>query len=108
MINIKIEARSNGTSFMFQNAETKAQRALLGYMVKSGLATDPILGGAFNVLCKIEECERNNVIYIFSLCCEHEVATEIATIAEKAKLGEYNKYAFSKRELSKILCQLNA
>ena len=93
---------------MYKKANTKTQRALLGYMVKSGLVTDHIWESAFNLLHEIEKCESKNMIYILNIGCEPDVATEIGNIAEQAKIGVYNKYAFSNWELAKILTQIEA
>lgn len=108
MRNILISPSSNGAHFMYLKANTKHQKALLGYMIKNGVASDPILGGAFNLLCEIEACELKSMIYILNIACDPDVATEIGKIAERAKMGAYNKYAFSNWELAKILTQIEA
>ena len=106
MTNIIIAPAINNVRFMYQKANTKAQKGLLGYMVKCGITADPILGGAFNLLSEVEKC--NNRIYILNIACDPDVATEIGNVAERAKIGMYNKYAFSNRELARIMAQIKA
>ena len=98
----------NGARYMYRKASTKAQRALLGYMVKNGLAADPILGGSFNLLCEVERREACRELYVLAPNCNNNVATEICNLAERAKQGAYDKYAFSNLELTRILFQIEA
>lgn len=108
MINISVAPRHNEVRFMYQKARTKAQKALLGYIVKSGRVSDPIFGGAFNLLHETEKCIANNRLYNLCFECDTDVATQISNIVEQASLGAYNKYAFTRWDIAKILVQIEA
>lgn len=90
---------------LYQKANTRNQRALIGYMIKNVIARDPIYGGAFKLLRDIEES-----VGIYSLeTNEHpDVAMQIIEIAESAMLGAWDEWAFTQREIENILIQMNA
>lgn len=103
MKHIIVEPAYNGIISMYKRSNTNAQRALLGYVVKSGLAADPILCGAFNTLCEVEQCIKENQLYIPVPCNDANIATEIYRVAENAMLGKYDRYSFSARDIHLIL-----
>ena len=83
------------TLSLFQkvNVRSLSQRALLGYMFKKGYTNNPIYGGAFSLLRDFES-------YVgIPLCSQKtksdEVAMRIHDIADKAKLGYYDRFALS-------------
>lgn len=88
---------------MYKKAETKTQRALLGYIVKGGHAGDPVYGGAFHLVKCIESTTG-----IYALHTEEapNCASQIVQIAESAMLGMWDDFAFSEREINTILTQL--
>lgn len=103
MTNIIVEPNNNELVCMYKKASTFEQRALLGYIVKHGFANNNILCGAFNLLCDIQKCVG---IYILVPCEDTETANMIVNVAESAILGTYNRYAFSNREITKILNEI--
>lgn len=103
MKNIPVKIACPSCREMYERASTPAQRALLGFIVKTGRTADPVYGGAFNLLCDIEDC---NGIYILNPQVEGEVANEIGLIAEAAKCGVYKKYKLSNWTILKILMQI--
>ena len=103
MINITVMPKCNDLTVMYKRAKTQEQRALLGYIVKYGFTSNSILGGAFNLLCDIQNSKG---IYNLIPYADIDVADRIVIIAENAILGEFNKYAFSKKEIAKILNEI--
>jgi hypothetical protein len=87
----------------YRKANTKTQRALLGYIIKAGFADHPIYGGAFDL---VREIESYTGIYVLETRERPEVAMEIIKIAERAMLGWYDDFAFSEREINIIIAQL--
>ena len=87
---------------LYKKANTKTQRALLGYMYKEGYLRDPIYGGAFKLVWEIESYAG-----VYSVQTEEKpkVAEEIVRIAEAAMLGMWDDFAFTKRELKNISMQ---
>lgn len=83
-------------------ANTKTQRALLGYMAKEGFIRDPIYVGAFRL---VREIENHVGVYAIETEERPEVAMEIINIAESAMLGMWDDFAFTKREIKLISMQ---
>ena len=100
---IKVQELQHDIRVLYAKANTKSQRALLGYMVKLGYARDPIFGGAFSLLCAIEGYAG---IYYLIPNTDHDIANEIVHIAEAAMAGLWDEFAFSEREIDTILYQL--
>lgn len=84
---------------LYKKANTKNQRALLGYMAKGGFIRDPIYGGAFRLL---REIEKHAGIYIVQTEEKPNIAMEIIKIAESTMLGMWDDFAFSEREIKSI------
>ena len=108
MKTIKVEATVyDDMRILYKSAKTLAQRALLGYMAKAGMATDSIFGGAFKVLRSIEWCMEGNVIY--SLFPLEDIVThkKIIHVAQLALDGEFDSFAFSAREIENIIKCMN-
>jgi hypothetical protein len=103
MKEIKIHQMHYAIEALYSKAKTKSQRALLGYMVKGGHATDPIYGGAFRLVREIESFAG---IYVLATDESFKDTTEIIRIAESAMSGLWDEFAFSEREISTILIQL--
>jgi len=100
-----IEVKSvyyNIVSF-YKKANTKTQRALLGYIIKGGHVSDPIYGGAFDLVREIEKCVG---VYLLQSAENYETVEAIVHIAESAMLGMWDDFAFSEREINTILIQL--
>ena len=87
------------TQNLYNKAETKAQRALLGYMIKGGYSRDAIYGGAFKLL---REIERTTGIYCLDTQEPAKITMKIINIAESAMLGMWDDFAFSEREITNI------
>lgn len=89
---------------LYQKANTKSQRALVGYMVKAGYARDPIYGGAFSLLKRIENCAG---IYILDTTEDEQTAMEIIDIAESAMKGLWDAFQFTEKQLTDLKCQFD-
>lgn len=87
---------------LYKKANTKTQRALLGYMAKGGYIRDPIYGGAFKLLKEIESYAG---LYVIQTEEKPKVTMEIIRIAEAAMLGMWDDFAFTERELKSISIQ---
>lgn len=87
---IKINHHTFDTLTLYKRADTPAQRALAGYIIKSGKVNDPILGGAFHVLKKIERCNEDGEIYeLYNLLTATE-KRRILDYVQMALDGELN------------------
>jgi hypothetical protein len=84
---------------LYEKANTKSQRALLGYMAKGGFIRDPIYVGAFKL---IGEIESHAGIYVIQTEEKPKTAMEIIRIAESAMLGMWDDFVFSKSEIKTI------
>lgn len=102
MKNIRVSKHYYHIKALYQKANTKTQRALLGYMVKAGLAADPVYGGAFHL---VRDIESYHGVYILETEVDAESTKEIISIAENAMLGVWDDFAFSEREINTILNQ---
>ena len=87
---------------LYKKANTKSQRALLGYMAKGGFIRDPIYGGAFRLLREIERCVG---VYLIQTDEKSKIAMEIINIADAAMHGLWDDFAFSEREIKTISIQ---
>jgi hypothetical protein len=108
MKTIKVEAVVyDNIRDMYRIAKTPAQRALLGYMAKAGMATDSIFGGAFKMLRGIEWCMEGNVIYSLYPLEDSVTHKKILHVAQLALDGEFDSFAFSAREIENIIKYMN-
>lgn len=103
MKTIKVIATVNDVPTLYKKARTSAQRALLGYMAKTGVITSPIFCGAFNVLRSIEWCMEGDEIYSLYPMEDSVTVAEIINIAQSALDGNFNAFAFSAREVDNIV-----
>ena len=87
---------------LYQKAQTKSQRALLGYMAKCGYLRDPIYGGAFKLVKAIEGYAG---VYVLETEEDARTTMEIINIAEDVMLGKWDDFAFSEREINTIQIQ---
>ena len=86
---------------LYQESSTPARRALLGYMLKTGNANDPILGGAFSLIRDIEM--RNGRLYRITPQVSLQKEKEIIAIAETTMAGGLKGFTLSKREIKRAL-----
>jgi hypothetical protein len=103
MKNIKVMAVTSDVRTMYKRAKTSAQRALLGYMVKTGEVANPILGGAFNVLRSIEWCMDGGEIYNLYPIEDSATVSKIIDVVQSALDGDFNSFSFSAREIDNIV-----
>ena len=103
MKTIKVIATVNDVSTLYKRANTTAQRALLGYMAKTGVITNPVFCGAFNVLRNIEWCMEGEEIYNLYPVEDSATVNKIINIAQSALDGEFDSFAFSIREVDNII-----
>lgn len=98
MKNIKIIDIAFDTIALYKRANTQAQKALAGYIIKSGNVHDPIFGGAFALLCAVERCTTEMEIYKLIPTCDQVTERKILHVAQIALDGKLDKFAFSERE----------
>lgn len=95
---IKINTHLFETLTLYKRASTEAQRALAGYIIRSGKVNDPILGGAFHVLCKIERCNEEGEIYeLYNLLSSQE-KRKVLDYVQMAMDGELDQFMVSEAE----------
>lgn len=103
MKTIKVISAVTDIRTLYKRARTSSQRALLGYMTKTGVVTDPILCGAFNVLRNIEWCMEGDEIYNLYPVEDSATVAKIVGIAQSALDGDFNSFSFSAREIDNII-----
>ncbi len=95
---IKITHHVYETLTLYKRANTEAQRALAGYIIRTGKVNDPLLGGAFNVLCKIERCNEEGEIYeLYNLLSSQE-KRKILDYVQMAMDGEFDQFMITETE----------
>jgi hypothetical protein len=107
MKTIKVVATVNDIRMMYKKANSFAQRALLGYMTKTGIATDTIFGGAFNLLHSVEWCMEGNVIYSIYPLEDAETTKKIIHVAQLALDGEFDDFSIKAKEIDNIIKCMN-
>ena len=105
---IKIDHHTFETLTLYKRACTEAQRSLAGYIIRSGKVNDPILGGAFHVLCKIERCNEQNEIYELYNLLSIQEKRKILDYVQMALDGELEKFMVSEAERKNMIKCLNA
>lgn len=103
MKTIKVVTATNDIRTLYKKAKTPAQRALVGYMVKTGEIANPIYGGAFNLLHCIEWCMDEEVIYRLYPIEDSNIVKKIVDIAQSALDGEFDSFSFSVKEIDNII-----
>lgn len=103
MKTIKIIATTVDVPTLYKRTRTSAQRALLGYMAKTGVITDPVFCGAFNILRNIEWCMSGGEIYTLYPIEDSATVAKIIDIAQSALDGNFDSFAFSMREVDNII-----
>ena len=103
MKTIKVTATKTDVHTLYKKARTSAQRALLGYMAKTGVITSPIFCGAFNILRSIEWCMDGGEIYSLYPIEDSVVVAKIVEIAQSALDGDFDSFSFSAREIDNII-----
>ena len=100
---IKITHHVYETITLYKRASTEAQRALAGFIIKSGKVNDPILGGAFHVLCKIERCNEEGEIYeLYNLLSTQE-KRKILDYVQMAMDGELDQFMATTTECKNMV-----
>ena len=97
---IEVIPTSYNIKVLYQNANTKPRRALLGYMLQMGHTDDLTLGGAFNLLGELSEIPKAETYRL--VWDNEESAMDIITATEMAKAGAFRKFALSRREVKRI------
>ena len=87
---------------MYRKANTPAQRALVGYIIKAGKTQDPIFGGAFKLLCDVERCMSNEEIYIIHSYVDKETETKVSHVAQLALDGKFDCFTIRKADMDNI------
>lgn len=105
---IKINHHTFETLTLYKRASTEAQRSLAGYIIRSGKVSDPILGGAFHVLCKIERCNEDGEIYeLYNLLSstEKRKVLDYVQIALDGELDQFMVSETERRSMMKCLAE---
>lgn len=95
---IKINHHTFETLTLYKRANTEAQRSLAGYIIRSGKVNDPILGGAFHVLCKIERCMEEGEIYELYNLLNAQEKRKVLDYVQMAMDGELDQFMVSETE----------
>lgn len=93
---------------LYRKAKTPAQRALAGYIVKSGQLDNSILGGAFHFLREVEHCMDTEEIYDIYPCVGNDIKRQIIHVTQLAIDGELDRFAMSERQIKdtiRYLCE---
>lgn len=101
MKNIKVQETLYDVKSMYRKANTNAERALLGFMIKAGLTNDTIFGGAFAVIHAVENC--HGLYRLLPYCDSKENERKIIYIVEKALDGEWDDFTISKKDIAYYL-----
>lgn len=105
---IKITHHVYETITLYKRANTEAQRALAGYIIRTGKVNDPLLGGAFHVLRKIEHCNEEGEIYeLYNLLSSQE-KRKILDYVQMALDGELDDCMVSQTECKSMVKFLEA
>lgn len=108
MTTIKIYDVTYDALTLYRKANTDAQRALVGYIIKSGRVNDTIFGGAFALLRNIERCNYNGEIYKLYSMVDQETERKIVHVTQMALDGKLDKFAINETERTrtiKCLCE---
>ena len=100
---IKITHHTFETFTLYKHASTEAQRALAGYIIKSGKVNDPILGSAFHVLKKIERCNEEGEVYELYNLLDSEEKRKVLDYVQMALDGELDPYMFNETERKNMI-----
>lgn len=103
---IKINHHTFETFTLYKQASTEAQRALAGYIIRSGKTSDPILGGAFHVLKKIERCNEEGEVYELYNLLTTEEKRKVIDYVQMALDGELDPYMFNEAERKNMIKHL--
>lgn len=103
MATIKIYDVVYDTTTLYKKANTDAQRALMGYIIKAGKANDPVFGGAFSLLRNIERCNHNGEIYRLYPMVDEQTEKKIIHVAQMAMDGQFDKFAINETERTRTL-----
>lgn len=103
MATIKICDVIYDTTTLYRKANTDAQRSLLGYIIKAGKINDPIFGGAFALLHRIEHCNANGEIYKLYPMVDEQTEKKIVHVAQMALDGKLDKFTINETERSRTL-----
>ena len=104
---IKIDHHTYNTLTLYKQASTSTQRALAGYIIRSGKTNDPILGGAFHVLKKVEHCNDEGIIYeLYNLLSSTE-KRKILEYVQMAMDGDFDAFMFNETERKNMIKHLS-
>ena len=104
---IKVDHHTYNTLTLYKQACTENQRALAGYIIRSGKTNDPILGGAFHVLKKIERCHEDGVIYDLYNLLSTEEKRKIVNYAQMALDGDFDQFMIPETERRNMIKHLS-
>lgn len=91
----------------YSKCNTDSTRGLVGFIIKTGQTTDPVLGGAFLALVKIEQCMFEREIYSLYPVCDRETERKILHVVQLALDGKFANIALNEREKANTIKFLN-
>lgn len=99
MKTIKLYSTTYDIRTLYRKANTQAQRALVGYIIKAGMTHDTIFGGAFKLLCDVERCMNDEEIYEIYSLEDNETKAKIKHIAQLALDGKFDCFTIRKADM---------
>lgn len=106
MKTIKLYDTTYDVLTLYRKAKTPAQRALAGYIVKSGQIHNPLFGGAFHFLREVERCMNTEEIYEIYSYVDEITKRQIVHLAQIAIDGELDKFSMSEKEITNTIRNL--
>lgn len=103
---IKINHHTFETLTLYKRAHTEAQKGLAGYIIRSGKVNDPILGGAFHTLCKIERCNEEGEVYELYNLLTSEEKRKVLDYVQMAMDGDLDQFAINEQERKSMIKHL--
>ena len=100
---IKVNTHRFDTLTLYRKSTTEAQRALAGYMIRSGKANDALLGGAFHVLRLIEHCNEEGTVYELYNLVSNEEKRRIIEYVQMAMDGDFDAFMFDEKERKNMM-----
>ena len=104
---IKVNTHRFETITLYRNAKTEPQRALAGYIIRSGKVNDQLLGGAFHVLHKVEYCNDEGIVYELYNLVSNDEKRKILEYVQMALDGEFDAFMFNETERKNMIKHLS-
>lgn len=100
---IKVNMHRFDTLTLYRKSTTEAQRALAGYIIRSGNVNDSLLGGAFHVLRLVEYCNEEETLYELYNLVSNEEKRKILEYVQMAMDGDFDMFMFDEKERKNMM-----